>query len=95
MNITAANMNVSSPGSHSEPIWAELYQARADYGLENLRPQQLDSLFHRMISDKDLAQLYFRHVYAVTKFINVSTISTRNRKTKSKIKLESIVEPID
>jgi len=61
MNITAANMNVSSPGSHSEPIWAELYQARADYGLENLRPQQLDSLFHRMISDKDLAQLYFRN----------------------------------
>lgn len=61
MNVTAANSDVSTPGSQQEPIWQILYEARADYGLKSLRPKELDNLFNRMISDNALSQLYYRN----------------------------------
>lgn len=60
MNLTAANLAARS--QKSEPQWAELYQARKEYGLKDLSPKQLDSFLNRMVSDSALSQLYFKYV---------------------------------
>jgi len=62
MNLTAANLNADLLGSQSDPVWEELYQARAEYGLTDFSPQQLDDFFNRLVSDTQLFQLYFKYV---------------------------------
>jgi len=60
MNLTAANLGAKS--MKSDPQWEELYQARAEYGLKDLSPEQLDGFLNRMVSDRALSQLYFKYV---------------------------------
>lgn len=63
MNMTAANLEAAQPDSQRNPTWEILYEARKDYGLENLRPQQMNDLFNRMVSDSSLLQFYYRYVF--------------------------------
>ena len=56
MNLTAANLQ----GSEKDPVWYELYQAKAEYGLKELSPKSIDELLHRMLEDDALFQLYFK-----------------------------------
>lgn len=57
MNLTDANLK----GSEVDPVWFELYQAKQEYGLDDLSPQSMDALFQRMVTDDALFQLYFKY----------------------------------
>lgn len=57
MNLTDANLK----GSEVDPVWFELYQAKQEYGLDDLSPQSMDTLFQRMVTDDALFQLYFKY----------------------------------
>lgn len=60
MNLTASNLE----GPSAEPVWYELYQAKRDYGLVDLSPASMDSLFQRMLTDDDLFYLYFKYDFS-------------------------------
>ena len=64
MNLTAANLAAKSATNKLEldPEWEELYQARAEYGIADLSPKQLDDFLNRLVSDNALSQLYFKYV---------------------------------
>ena len=56
MNLTDANLK----GSGVDPVWFELYGAKQEYGIDDLSPQSMDTLFQRMVTDDALFQLYFK-----------------------------------
>ncbi|XP_046446656.1 sphingomyelin phosphodiesterase-like [Daphnia pulex] len=59
MNLTDSNLK----GSEVDPVWFELYQAKQEYGLDDLSPQSMDTLFQRMVTDDALFQLYFKNYH--------------------------------
>lgn len=56
MNLTEANIH----GPKKSPNWCELYQARKEYGLSDLSPRSVNSLFYKMLEDKTLFNKYFK-----------------------------------
>jgi len=73
MNMTAANLEAAQPDSQRNPTWEILYEARKDYGLENLRPQQMNDLFNRMVSDSSLLQFYYRNNHKASDYWSAKT----------------------
>lgn len=70
MNLTAANLAAKSATNKLEldPEWEELYQARAEYGIADLSPKQLDDFLNRLVSDNALSQLYFKNYNKASDF---------------------------
>jgi len=58
MNLTAANAE-----PEKEPSWSQLYEARSDYGLNDLSPASMNEFFNRMVANDALFQVYRRNYY--------------------------------
>ena len=66
MNLTAANLQ--GPSLDQSTSWVELYSAKKEYGLSDLSPASMDSLFQKMLIDDALFQLYFKYIETLNTF---------------------------
>ena len=56
-NLTAANLNSEA----KRPEYFQLYNHRADLGMENLFPADFDGLARKMATDDALYEKFFRY----------------------------------
>lgn len=56
MDLPSAN----AQGPTVDPVWAELYSAKQEYGLTDLTPRSMNELFQRLVADDSLFQLYYK-----------------------------------
>ncbi|RWS23735.1 sphingomyelin phosphodiesterase-like protein [Leptotrombidium deliense] len=70
LNLTEAN----EKGKQEQLNWRKLYDAKRDYGLKSLSPQEWDLFYKRLLANDTLTQMYYanviRHSNAFPKFCN-------------------------